>query len=202
MPPKRPQDYNAFGYDPRGTVANAAGLLFGENWRPNQQDIPRYTGPGVAAPRFGPPADYQQPYLPQNFAPQLPPMGYLGALQYQRREGPWANYPYAVPAAHYPPHPPPLAPRQGDLVQYPSAAPPPQYRHTEAAPPASRPLANGEVRTGGIYIYAASICFELTDLFVSIPNDCPSCNSESGKAVHIRIRHRLCRLPLACLRES
>ena len=157
MPPKRAQDYNAFGYDPRGTVANAAGLLFGENWRPNQQDIPRYTGPEVAAPRFGPPADYQQPYLPQNFAPQLPPMGYLGALQYQRREGPWANYPYAVPATHYPPHPPPLAPRQGDLVQYPLATPPPQYRHTEAAPPSSRPLANGEVRTGGIYIYATSI---------------------------------------------
>ena len=41
------EDFNAFGSDPRGRVANAAALLLGENWRPDQRDIPRYHGPGM-----------------------------------------------------------------------------------------------------------------------------------------------------------
>lgn len=90
---EQPESFNAFGYDPRGRVANMAGLMFGENWRPDQQHIPRFNGPQVAPPRYGPPADYQRPYLPNNFAPRLPHDGYLGALQYQQREGPWAHYP-------------------------------------------------------------------------------------------------------------
>ncbi|KAF8239807.1 hypothetical protein L208DRAFT_1374474 [Tricholoma matsutake] len=109
---ERPEDYNAFGYDPRGRVANMAGLMFGEDWRPDQQNIPRHHGPNVAPPRFGPPADYQRPHLPNNFVPHLPHDGYLGALQYQRREGPWAHYPpppphYAVPPMQYNLPPPP-----------------------------------------------------------------------------------------------
>ncbi|KAI9453667.1 hypothetical protein BJY52DRAFT_1396504 [Lactarius psammicola] len=64
---EQPGDYNAFGYDPRGRVANSAGLLFGEDWHPNQQTIPHPHGPGVAPPRFGPPAGYQQPHLPNGF---------------------------------------------------------------------------------------------------------------------------------------
>jgi hypothetical protein len=131
-------------------MANAAALLFGENWRPDQQGIPRHVGPEVAAPRFGPPANYQQPYLPQNFAPQLPPMGYLGTLQYQQHQGPWANYPYVAPAA-YPPHPPPIAPRQVDLTQYPPAVPLAHYRQADAPTP-TRHLTNGEVRPGGMRI--------------------------------------------------
>jgi hypothetical protein len=87
-----PEDFNAFGYDPRGRVANFTGLMFGENWRPEQQYIPRFDGPQITPPRFGPAAEYQYPHLPENFIPHLPHDGYLGALQYQRREGPWASY--------------------------------------------------------------------------------------------------------------
>ena len=111
---ERPEDYNAFGYDPRGRVANNVGLLFGENWRPDQQTIPRYHGPNIAPPRFGPPADYQRPILPNDFVPHLPHDGYLGALQYQQRQGPWMYYsphqpPYATSPMQYtfPPVPPP-----------------------------------------------------------------------------------------------
>ena len=68
---ERPEDYNAFGYDPRGRVANMAGLMFGEDWRPDQQNIPRYHRPNVAPRRFGPPADYQRPHLPNNFVAKV-----------------------------------------------------------------------------------------------------------------------------------
>ena len=78
------EDFNAFGYNPRGWVANIAGLMFGENWHPNQHDIPCYNGPQVASPQYGPPADYQCPYLPNSFVLHLPHDGYLGALQYQQ----------------------------------------------------------------------------------------------------------------------
>jgi hypothetical protein len=47
---ERPEDYNAFGYDPRGRVANMAELMFGKDWCPDQQNIPRYHGPNVAPP--------------------------------------------------------------------------------------------------------------------------------------------------------
>jgi hypothetical protein len=56
---EQPEDYNAFGYDPRGRVANMAGLMFGEDWFPDQQSIPHHHGPNVAPPQFGPPANYQ-----------------------------------------------------------------------------------------------------------------------------------------------
>ena len=115
-PGDHPEDFNAFGYDPRGHVANVAGLMFGENWRPDQQDVPRFDGPQVAPPRYGPPADYQCHYLPEDFIPHLPYNGYLGALQYQRREGPWANY-FSFPP---PPPPPPHQP----LRPYPGHYPP------------------------------------------------------------------------------
>jgi hypothetical protein len=39
---EHPEDFNTFGYDPRGRVSNIAGLMFGENWCPDQQHIPRY----------------------------------------------------------------------------------------------------------------------------------------------------------------
>ena len=129
-PQQHPEDFNAFGYDPRGRVANASALLLGENWRPDQRDIPRYHGPGmqIAPPRFGPPADYQQPHLPNGFIPHLPHDGYLGALQYQRREGPWAGYP-----------PPAYQPLQAQHI------PPPYYQnvhapHLVAPPPPAQPL--------------------------------------------------------------
>ena len=66
-PGDHPEDFNAFGYDPRGHVANFAGLMFGENWRPDQQRVTWFDGPQVAPPRYGPPADYQHHYLPENF---------------------------------------------------------------------------------------------------------------------------------------
>ena len=113
---EQPKDYNAFGYNPRGWVANMAGLLLGEDWHPDQQDIPCFDGPHIVPPQHGPPADYQQPHLPNNFIPQLPNISYLGALQYQCRQGSWAHYhppPYAAP-------PPPYAapPLQVINVQY------------------------------------------------------------------------------------
>jgi hypothetical protein len=85
-----------------------AGLLLGEDWCPDQQDIPHFDGPHITLPQYGPPADYQQHHLPNDFIPQLPNTGYLNALQYRCHQGPWAHY-----------HPPPYA------------APPPPY----AAPP-------------------------------------------------------------------
>jgi hypothetical protein len=88
---EQPEDYNAFGYDPMGWVANVAGLMFSEDWRPNQEDIPRYRGPGpeVAPPQYDPPADYQQAHLPNNFIPQFSHNGYLGDMQRQYQQQPW-----------------------------------------------------------------------------------------------------------------
>jgi hypothetical protein len=134
-----PEDFNAFGYDPRGRVANIAGLTFGEHWRPDQQDIPHHDGPEVAPPRYGPPADYQRSHLPINFVPRLPHDGYLGALQYQRREGPWA---------HYPPPPMPLHPPPTQLQrEYYRPAPqqvvlPDRVRQQQQAQPISRERPN------------------------------------------------------------
>src|SRR4030088_1551633 len=90
---EQPQDYNAFGYDPRGRVVGISGLMFGEDWRPNQENIPCYRGsrPEVPPPRYGPPADYQQAHLPNDFVPQFPHDGYLGALGVynQQQQRPW-----------------------------------------------------------------------------------------------------------------
>ncbi|THU85208.1 hypothetical protein K435DRAFT_869535 [Dendrothele bispora CBS 962.96] len=77
----RPEDYNAFGYDPRGTIANSAALLFGANWRPDPENVPpppSFNMPGP--PRYGPPAGFQLGYLPGNFAPGAPSTGYLAAV--------------------------------------------------------------------------------------------------------------------------
>ncbi|PPR00339.1 hypothetical protein CVT24_004360 [Panaeolus cyanescens] len=148
----RPEDFNAFGYDPRGRIANAAALLFGENWRPDP-DVPRYQGPEVAAPRFGPPAPYQLPYLPENFVAQQPHNGYLGALQYQQRQGPWVNYPFPAGQQPYPPHPPPLAPHAyAQPALAPQAHPVPHDAHAYPAmgnvhePPAA--VAHGPAPAG------------------------------------------------------
>ncbi|KAL1712320.1 hypothetical protein EV715DRAFT_267981 [Schizophyllum commune] len=72
-------DYNAFGFDPTGRVASTCGLMFGSAWRPDPNSIPRSSS-HPAPPRFGPPADYQAPYLPRDFQPQAPPNSYLHAV--------------------------------------------------------------------------------------------------------------------------
>ena len=64
-PKRRPEDYNAFGYNPRGGMAKVSVLLFSANSRPDLVDNSRYPGPQAVAPRFG------------------PQHGYLGALQFQ-----------------------------------------------------------------------------------------------------------------------
>src|ERR1700761_5349140 len=56
-PGDHPEDFNALEYDPRNHVANFAGPMFGESWRPDQQHVPRFDGPQVAPPRYSPPAD-------------------------------------------------------------------------------------------------------------------------------------------------
>jgi hypothetical protein len=63
----------------------------------------------------------------------------------------WANYPYATPAAQYPPHPPPIAPRHVYLTQYRPAVPLAHHCQADAPTPA-RHLTNGEVRPGGMCI--------------------------------------------------
>ncbi|THU95853.1 hypothetical protein K435DRAFT_859119 [Dendrothele bispora CBS 962.96] len=77
-----PADYNAFGFDPRGTAANSTALLFGPNWRPDPGSVshsPAHLGP-PAAPRYGPPANYQLPHLPRPFTPGAPATGYLAGV--------------------------------------------------------------------------------------------------------------------------
>ena len=146
---ERPEDFNAFGYDPTGWVANHAGLMFGENWRPDQRDIPRHHGVEVAAPRYGPPADYQVPHLPNYFFPHLPHSGYLGALQYQARAGPWVGYPLPPPPPLYPGHDryQPAPPAQQQVYGHPYAVHAPAPAAPPAAPPPVRSKA--EVRPGG-----------------------------------------------------
>ena len=142
---ERPEDFNAFGYDPRGRVANAAGLAFGENWCPDQQHIPRHHGPEVAPPRYGPPADYQRSHLPNNFVPHLPHDGYLGALQYQRREGPWAHYPLRP----MPLHAPPVQLQHGYYISDPQQAALPNRGRQLQVQQTLRERPNREVNPGG-----------------------------------------------------
>ena len=139
------ESFNAFGYDPRGRVANIAGLAFGEHWRPDQQHIPRYRGPEVAPPRYGPPADYQLRHLPNNFIPRLPHDGYLGALQYQRCEGPWAHYPLP-PMPH---HVPPVQLQHGYYIPDPQQAALPNHGHQPQVQQILREQPNREVNPGG-----------------------------------------------------
>ena len=67
---EHPGDYNTFRYDPRDRVANVAGLMFGEDWWPDQYDIPWYCGPEVAPLCYDAPADYQRLHLPNGFVPR------------------------------------------------------------------------------------------------------------------------------------
>ncbi|KAF4568380.1 hypothetical protein EYR40_010217 [Pleurotus pulmonarius] len=87
MPPRRHalEDYNAYSYDPRGGGANAAALLFGENWRPDPRIVPRPVNGEIGILRYGPPADYQIPNIPAGFVPQMPQLGYLGAFPYNQQ---------------------------------------------------------------------------------------------------------------------
>jgi hypothetical protein len=73
-PPDRGADYNAFGYDPYGLVAHLAAHAYGPNWRPSHT-VQQFMGQ-PEAPRYGPPAPYQLPYLPPGFMPNPPPLFY------------------------------------------------------------------------------------------------------------------------------
>ena len=124
-----------------------AGLLFGENWRPEQLHLPRYNGPQVAPPRYRPPAEYQRPYLPENFVPHLPHDGYLGALQYQRREGPWAHYPLPPMPLHVPPV---RLPHEYHLPAPQQATLPERGHQLQEVQQSSRERPNREVNPGGM----------------------------------------------------
>lgn len=73
-PTSRGADYNAFGYDPEGVLAHLASHLYGPSWRP-RYNVRQFVGTR-AAPRYGPPAPYQEAYLPANFRPRTPPLYY------------------------------------------------------------------------------------------------------------------------------
>jgi hypothetical protein len=88
-------EYNVFGYDSTGQVATITGLMFGENWCPDQQHIPDSQ---VAPPRYEPAGRLQnisaltsKSLTTWKFVLHLPHNGY-GPLSYQQREGPWALY--------------------------------------------------------------------------------------------------------------
>lgn len=177
-----PEDFNAFGYDPRGHVANFAGLMFGENWRPEQQHIPRFDGPQVAPPRFGPPADYQHAHLPDNFVPHLPPYGYLGALQYQHREGPWAShlpFPFHPPPPPHPGHYPP-GPQQTGTSNPASSQ---QAQRQEQLHQAVHERENREVRPGGMSQYSSGRSAVDSPIH-SLPNGCCHEHLNCSEAIH------------------
>ena len=58
-------------------------------------------GPHIALPQYGPLANYQQPHLSNNFIPQLPNTGYLGALQYQHHQGGLITTLLHMPPLHF-----------------------------------------------------------------------------------------------------
>ena len=135
-------------------VAGILGLTFGEDWRPSQEDIPRYHGPEVVPPRYGPPADYQRAHLPNDFIPQFPQDAYLGALgvlHQQQQQRTWLPLPQYVPSPRY-------APPQGNLAHYNQYLPSQPYRQARAPiatpsqdlPAPSRERPNPEVRPGGM----------------------------------------------------
>ena len=71
-------DYNAFGYDPDGRLANLAAYFFGPAWVPTNNDhLPSFQGVVGAPPRYGPPAPQQAGWLPAAFGPRSPPF-YFG----------------------------------------------------------------------------------------------------------------------------
>jgi hypothetical protein len=71
-------DYNAFGYDPEGCIATVAVYFYGPTWQPvHSHDNPCPTGHAIGPPRYGPPASWQIPSLPDNFVARLPPC-YIG----------------------------------------------------------------------------------------------------------------------------
>jgi hypothetical protein len=74
VPAARGADYNAFGYDPEGALAHLASHLYGPSWKPGF-NIQQFVGK-AEAPRYGPPAPYQEAYLPTDFRPRTPPLYY------------------------------------------------------------------------------------------------------------------------------
>lgn len=64
-------NFNAFGWDPYGCVAYLCARFFGPKYVPLTPPS-QYGGP-PEPPRYGPPALYQVPCLPQGFLPQAPP---------------------------------------------------------------------------------------------------------------------------------
>jgi hypothetical protein len=73
-PSCRGADFNAFGYDPEGVLAHLASHLYGPSWKPNYT-VRQFVG-AAEAPRYGPPAPYQEEYLPADFRPRTPPLYY------------------------------------------------------------------------------------------------------------------------------
>jgi hypothetical protein len=76
MPSARPitdtcANYNAFGRDPNGLIAYLAGICFGPRWVP-PYTVQQFVG-RLEPPRYGPPAPYQIPCLPEGFIPRSPP---------------------------------------------------------------------------------------------------------------------------------
>jgi hypothetical protein len=74
VPTARGADYNAFGYDPEGALAHLASHLYGPSWKPSYT-VHQFVG-AAEAPRYGPPAPYQEAYLPADFRPRTPPLYY------------------------------------------------------------------------------------------------------------------------------
>jgi hypothetical protein len=63
-------NYNAFGYDPDGSIAGISAMLFGPEWIP---PFPLQQFVGLPEPpRYGAPAYYQRNCLPEGFTPNLP----------------------------------------------------------------------------------------------------------------------------------
>lgn len=63
-------NYNALGYDPDGFMTWLVAFFFG-SWVPSSP-AHRFAGP-PQPPRYGPPASYQLPCLPEGFKPNPPP---------------------------------------------------------------------------------------------------------------------------------
>lgn len=69
-------DFNIFGYDPEGRIADLASHFYGPDWRPTTYEhILRLPG-DAQAPRYGYPAPHQASSLPITFQPSLAPQYY------------------------------------------------------------------------------------------------------------------------------
>lgn len=91
MAPPDASDYNAFGFDPNGSINSAVGLLFGPDWRPDGR-VPTYEGSArPAAPRFGPAHATQLGALPAGWTPRYSGTGYSPAHARGPSPGPSAS---------------------------------------------------------------------------------------------------------------